>query len=266
MLKSTVEDIEELAKNANPEQLAVLERTLAGDSRKGVIAALSRARHRIEAAERENARIEQMYSYEESLLEDLSMKSEGFIIGADEVGRGPIAGPVAVCAIALPRTPRILGLNDSKKLPPSTRESIAIQIEQTAISFHIEFVDAKTIDAIGIMGALKQAFNCAITKVEKDIGGSDIVLIDGNPLYIHPKETNIIKGDSKSASIAAASILAKVRRDALMDEISKQYPQYGFDSNKGYGTEPHRQAIKEFGLTDIHRRSFCSEFLQDSLF
>ena len=146
------------------------------------------------------------------------------------------------------------------------RERLSDEIKSSAVAWHVEYVSPREIDNVGIGCALRRAFRRAIDEIESSEVEVKAVLLDGNPLHIDDREVNIVKGDSKCAPIAAASIVAKVERDHLMERYAADYPQYGFESNKGYGTDFHREAIRKHGLTDIHRKSFCSEFLQDSLF
>lgn len=264
MRASSIKDITRLTQEADEKQLELLERTLAGDERKSVQQALARARKRIEAEKAESARIDELYLFEERLAQGAD--DQGLIVGLDEVGRGSIAGPLAVGAVVLPRNPRIAGLDDSKRLRPDMREHIADSIRSQALFWHVEYVAASVIDDSGIMFALKQAFQRAIAAIEMQGAPLGTVLLDGNPLHIDEREVSVVKGDATCASIAAASIIAKVERDHLMEDLSRRYPPYGFDANKGYGTQAHRDAIARCGLTDVHRKSFCMEFLQESLF
>lgn len=185
------------------------------------------------------------------------------IIGADEVGRGPLAGPVVVCALILPASPLILGLNDSKKLSAHRREELSQLIQQHAIALALEQNTNTQIDEKGIAPALKDTFAGAIARVSREVGEENVsrILLDGRPLHIHAKEEAIVKGDAKVASIAAASIVAKVARDTYMAQVASDFPAYGFEKNKGYGSEEHMEAIKQAGLSPLHRRSFCTKIL-----
>ncbi|MGI6032148.1 MAG: ribonuclease HII [Coriobacteriales bacterium] len=193
----------------------------------------------------------------------------GIVVGLDEVGRGALAGPLTVAAVALPDEPEVIGIDDSKKLSPKRREALAAQIEDVAYGIGICHIPPEDIDACGMSASLKVAFSRALASCEADIRergngkGADAVLIDGNPIHIHAHETCIVKGDGKVACIAAASIVAKVTRDALMIELSSSYPAYGFDSNKGYGSAAHIDAIKNNGPSDVHRRSFLGNILSE---
>ena len=183
----------------------------------------------------------------------------GLVIGVDEVGRGSVAGPLTVGAVCLPDKPLIYGLNDSKKLTPARREILSAQIYDTAIAIGIAHIEPQKIDEIGMAQSLKEAMLGAIkaTGIEPDC-----VLIDGNPMHIHPKEKTLVKGDSKIAAIAAASIVAKVTRDALMVAYDEEYPGYHLAECKGYASAEHIAAIGEMGLSPIHRVSFCGNFVK----
>lgn len=258
-----ISDIAAMLRKASAEELEVLERSLADDTRKGVIKAIAAAHARLDACTAEVERVDDMYQFELNIAKDHGAKT---IVGLDEVGRGPLAGPLAVGAVVLKPDDRIYGLNDSKKLSGKLRAELASQVKERAIAWSVFFVDAKTIDEKGITASLKFAFSSAVSQIEGKGVHPDIVLLDGNPLRFDEREVNVVKGDGLCASIAAASIVAKEERDALMRNLAKVFPQYGFDENKGYGTEMHRDALRRYGLCEIHRRSFCSEFLQSSLF
>jgi len=260
---TTVAEIRALLRDADESELAALERSLAADSRKGVRDALVKARRRVDAENRERARIDSLYEFERSLT---GGGADVLIVGLDEVGRGSLAGPLAVGAVVLPHTPRIAGLNDSKQVKPEDRARIADEIEKQAVACGIQYVEPADIDRQGMSASLRQAFAGALAQIEAQGVVADVVLIDGNPLHLDEREISVVKGDAKCASIAAASILAKARRDALMCELSAQYPLYAFEENKGYSSPHHIQAIKTHGLSDIHRRSFCTSFLQETLF
>ena len=176
------------------------------------------------------------------------------IAGVDEAGRGPLAGPVAAAAVILDPDRPILGLNDSKKLSEMKRESLCNQIQAQALAWSVVLVDAAEIDRINILQATKQAMRQAIAGLSLT---PDLLLIDAVELdQVRGDVWPIIKGDAKSNSIAAASILAKVTRDRLMHQLDTVYPGYGFARHKGYGTAQHYDAIRQFGLTPIHRLTF----------
>ena len=176
------------------------------------------------------------------------------IAGVDEVGRGPLAGPVVAAAVILPESVDIPGINDSKKLSQKKREIFFDEIESKAIDIGIGIISESEIDEINILQATYKAMREALSQLTTK---PDIVLVDGNEANIGDyMQKNIIKGDQKSISIAAASIIAKVTRDRMMVEYDKIYPEYGFKNHKGYGTKFHIDALKEFYATPIHRRSF----------
>ncbi|MDR3316116.1 MAG: ribonuclease HII [Coriobacteriales bacterium] len=197
--------------------------------------------------------------------EQLSFGATAIVVGLDEVGRGPVAGSLTVCAVVLPAQPQIRGLDDSKRLTAKKREALCGEIKAVASAWNLAHIAPEDIDAAGMAACLRRAFSSALggLELERD---PDAVLIDGNPLGIHPRERNIIKGDAKVASIAAASIVAKVTRDALMVKLDAQYPGYGLAQNKGYASPEHIKAIQTLGLSPVHRKTFCHNFLQQSLF
>lgn len=185
-----------------------------------------------------------------------------YIAGVDEVGRGPFAGPVVCAAVILPLEKKNLieGIDDSKKLKEGERERLAELIRERAIAYKICEVDNKTIDRINILQATKLCMKQAVEGLAVE---PDVVFVDGNfKIDISLPQQTLIKGDALSYSIGAASILAKVYRDRLMCEFDKIYPQYGFAQHKGYGTKMHRDAIREYGLCEIHRRTFIKNYLE----
>ena len=189
-------------------------------------------------------------------------KNKGYklIAGMDEVGRGPLAGPVCVACVIMNLDNIVDGVNDSKKLTEKKREELFEKIKQNAFAYSIEFIDEKTIDEINILNATKLAMANCIQSLNIR---PDIVLVDAvKDLLTDVEYFSIIKGDAKSYSIACASILAKVTRDRLMVEYDKTYPQYGFAKHKGYGTSAHIKALKEFGKCKIHRESFIKNFVE----
>lgn len=185
------------------------------------------------------------------------------VVGLDEVGRGPLAGPVVIGAVVLDPSFYILGLNDSKKLSSKKREELAAIIHRHAKAVFLEQNTAEQIDEKGISRAVRDSFYGALQRAVEHFEEKNIarVCIDGLPLHIHPKECAFVKGDSKVASIAAASIVAKVARDSYMKDLAPSYPSYGFEKNKGYGSAEHIAAIKACGLSAVHRKTFCSHFV-----
>ncbi len=189
------------------------------------------------------------YQYERELIGD-GIK---LIAGIDEVGRGPLIGPVVAAAVILPINFKLEGLTDSKKLSEKKRETFYKVIMEEAISIGIGVIDEKRIDEINIYEATKEAMNLAISNLEVK---PEHVLIDAMKLDLDVPSTSIIKGDLKSLTISAASVVAKVTRDHMLYEIDKEYPMYDLKNNKGYGTKKHIEAIKEYGITKYHRLSF----------
>ena len=185
-----------------------------------------------------------------------------YICGIDEVGRGPLAGPVVACAVILPKDVEILYINDSKKLSEKKREALYDEIMEKAIAVGIGMEPPKVIDEINILQATYKAMRTAINNlsIKPDILLNDAVTIP----EVSIKQVPIIKGDAKSISIAAASIVAKVTRDRIMIEYDIQYPGYGFASNKGYGSKEHMEALRKMGKTPIHRNSFIENIVGDS--
>ena len=249
----TARDIVALLSDASSEEARDLIERYSEDPRKQVRHAVEVAGRRIAREQAERDRVLGMYA----LMRELG--GEGVIVGVDEVGRGAVAGPLTVGAVVLPDDPVVWGINDSKQLTPAERETLAARIADVAIAIGIAHVEAESIDAVGMSCALRMAMAGAIedTGVEPDC-----VLIDGNPVHVHPKEKTLVKGDARVACIAAASIVAKVTRDALMVSYEDEYPGYHLAESKGYGSPEHIAAIKEKGLTKIHRASFCGNFLE----
>ena len=247
----TAKEIAALLSDASASEIVALSERYAEDPRKQVQQALKSAQRRLERSAVENSRVQAMYTLQRKL------GGSGIIVGVDEVGRGPVAGPLTVGAVVLPDTPLIDGLNDSKKLSAARRETIAARIANVALAIGMAFIEPAEIDEIGMSAALKKAMKIAIEQTGVD---PDCVLIDGNPVHVHPREKTIVKGDAKIASIAAASIVAKVSRDALMVSYDAQYPAYHFAKNKGYASADHIKAIAEYGLTPLHRTTFCGNF------
>ena len=192
---------------------------------------------------------------------ELQLQSQGYklLAGVDEVGRGPLAGPVVVACVILPLDDVIDGVDDSKKLSEKKRNFLYAKILEKAIAYKVVFVDEKTIDQINILNATKLAMKQAIEEMPTM---PDCVLIDAVKLDCSVKTFPVIKGDALSYLIGAASIVAKVERDAYMTRLAEQYPIYGFEKNKGYGTKQHIDAIKIVGPCPIHRRSFIKNFLK----
>ena len=230
-----------------------LEQTYREDTRSGVQALIRRSEKQREALEKETARIYQLQQYERDY------EKEGLICGIDEVGRGPLAGPVVAGAVILPKNCEILYLNDSKQLTAKKRGELYDVIMREAVAVGIGYASPARIDEINILQATYEAMREAISKlsVKPDVLLNDAVKIP----QVDIRQVPIIKGDAKSVSIAAASIVAKVTRDRLMEEYDKVLPGYGFASNKGYGSAEHIAALKEIGPSPIHRQSFIGHFV-----
>lgn len=226
-----------------------------GDQRAAICKLIEKYRKKIERFKKEQERLVQMNQYEDQ-LHKLGIE---YVAGVDEAGRGPLAGPVFAAAVIFPKGTRIEGINDSKKINEKKREELYDIIIEKAISYSIQSVDEKEIDNINILNAAHQAMVKAVQALHTQ---PQHVLIDGNPVTVMPlPNTCIVKGDSKSISIAAASILAKVTRDRYILRLAETYPQYGFEKNKGYGTPDHIEAIKKNGLCPIHRITFTKKFV-----
>lgn len=206
--------------------------------------------------------MKKIWNAEEKLQFERALQANGvkYIAGVDEVGRGPLAGPVVCAAVIMPleENALVVGVDDSKKLSAKKREQLAEEIKARALCYTVVEIDEKIIDGINILEATRLGMKKAIESLEIP---PEIVLTDGNmTIDTHFPQRSVVHGDALSYSIGAASIIAKVYRDRLMDEFAKVYPQYGFEKNKGYGTAAHIQGIKEYGLCPIHRRTFTKKF------
>lgn len=252
-MEQKIGEIREILQAASVDELPAFIAAHEKDERAGVQALINKAKKRRLDYEKELLRTEKMKEYERKYA------SFSYICGIDEVGRGPLAGPVVAGAVTLPRDCRILYLNDSKQLSEKKREELYEVIMENAVSTGLGFVSPERIDEINILQATYEAMRQAIGKLEKepDLLLNDAVTIPG----VEIRQVPIIKGDAKSVSIAAASIIAKVTRDRLMVQYDEIYPEYGFASNKGYGAAAHLEALKKYGPTPIHRRSFLKNLL-----
>ena len=251
----TVADIKQRLHEADEREFAVLERSLVADARKGVRDAVERARARLAAEAAERQRLASLYAFERALA---AGRGDGVIVGLDEVGRGPLAGPLAVGAVVLPAEPFIEGLNDSKQVTPKRRDALYDTIRTVAVAWAVARVEAEEIDRADILSARMKAMQLAIDGLGQE---GVYALIDGNrdkgrSFAITTPHVCIVKGDSLSASIAAASVLAKVSRDHCMLELAREYPQYQFEKHKGYGTKLHYELLRAYGPSPIHRRTF----------
>jgi len=219
------------------------------DGRAGVQAAISKRKRELQKQVDEDLRLEKMLAYEKELY----TQGIHLIAGVDEVGRGPLAGPVVAAAVILPKACKIPGLNDSKKIPKSKHKEIYEAVLQNAIAIGIGIKDNQVIDQVNIYEATKLAMMEAIGQLEPQ---PQHLLIDAMRLDLPIPQTSIIKGDANSLSIAAASIVAKVTRDQMMEKFDREYPGYDFAQNAGYGTAKHLAGLDQLGVTPIHRRSF----------
>ena len=219
------------------------------DGRAGVQAAISKRKRELQKQVDEDLRLEKMLAYEKELY----TQGIDLIAGVDEVGRGPLAGPVVAAAVILPENCKIPGLNDSKKIPKSKHKEIYEAVLQNAIAIGIGVKDNQVIDQVNIYEATKLAMMEAIGQLDPQ---PQHLLIDAMKLDLPIPQTSIIKGDANSLSIAAASIVAKVTRDQMMEEFDCEYPGYDFTQNVGYGTANHLAGLHKLGVTPIHRRSF----------
>ena len=219
------------------------------DSRSGVIQAIAKRKREIQKRIDEDERLEGMLAYEKECY----ARGIELIAGVDEVGRGPLAGPVVAAAVILPKACKIPGLNDSKKIPKYKHKEIYEAVLQNAIAIGIGIKDNHVIDQVNIYEATKLAMMEAIGQLEPQ---PQHLLIDAMRLDLPIPQTSIIKGDANSLSIAAASIVAKVTRDQMMEEFDREYPGYDFAQNAGYGTAKHLAGLDKLGVTPIHRRSF----------
>ena len=238
------------------EQLASIQRLddpllteLEQDSRSGVFQAIAKRKKEIQKRLDEDERLEGMLAYEKECY----ARGMELIAGVDEVGRGPLAGPVVAAAVILPKACKIPGLNDSKKIPKSKHKEIYEAVLQNAIAIGIGIKDNHVIDQVNIYEATKLAMMEAIGQLDPQ---PQHLLIDAMKLDLPIPQTSIIKGDANSLSIAAASIVAKVTRDQMMEEFDREYPGYDFAQNAGYGTAKHLAGLDKLGVTPIHRRSF----------
>lgn len=247
-----IADIKLQFENADEEGIRQLIKQYSDSTQSGILKIVSSYEKKLEKLETEKQRVENMLSFEKEYSD------YEYICGIDEAGRGPLAGPVVAAAVILPKDARILYCNDSKQLSEKKREELYDVIMNTALCVGVGIASPEVIDDINILQADYVAMRDAVSqlKYQPDILLNDAVIIP----ELSMKQVSIIKGDAKSLSIAAASIIAKVTRDRLMYEYDKLYPEYGFASNKGYGSADHIKKLKEIGPCPIHRRSFIKNF------
>lgn len=245
----TVAHCKELLASCLAEDLPELAASLISDDRPGVRHAVDAELKRRAAVAREVARLEGLLALERQLM----TSGAAVIAGVDEVGRGALAGPVTAAAVVLGGTFPPAGLNDSKRLSPGRRDSIAAVLRETCVCWSVAHVGPARIDEIGIAAATREAMLAALAGLASR---ADHVLVDGLPVRTHPNETAVVGGDSKVACIAAASVVAKVARDSLMVRLAAEHPGWAFEVNKGYGTAEHIAEIVRRGPSRVHRRSF----------
>jgi len=254
-MAEAISSIKEKLDNSSIEQLDTFIESYSNDDRKGVVKLVETAQKRKQAYFDEIERLKEISKYEERLYNSGCM----YVAGVDEVGRGPLAGPVAAAVVILKENDLIEGINDSKKLSAKKRDELYDIITERAVDWAVAMVSPKEIDEINILNATYKAMREALSKlkIKPDHLLADAVTIPG----IDVKQTAIIKGDAKSISIGAASIVAKVTRDRMMAMYDEIYPGYGFAENKGYGSAEHIKAIKEQGICPIHRKTFVKNFI-----
>ncbi|MBF7095824.1 ribonuclease HII [Alkalibacter mobilis] len=251
----SVKAVKEMVEMSSMDDYARLMSSLEKDTRQGVRSIVKSMRKRIEKNNLEDLRIQELKYIEENL------HANGFklIAGMDEVGRGPLAGPVVSCAIMLPIESKIRFVNDSKKLSAEKREDLSRVLIESAISVGLGIIDNNEIDHYNILNSTKKSMVQALEDLAEK---PDIILVDAVHLErVSIPQKSFIKGDERCYAIAAASIVAKVKRDAMMDEYHELYPEYNFKTNKGYGTKEHVDAIRKYGLSPVHRKSFCGNFI-----
>ena len=252
-MSKSIKEIQAIFENADMSEYDSIQESLKDDERAGVIKLIMKYNKKKKAFEDEVQRIFDMKEFERKYSD------YQYICGIDEVGRGPLAGPVCAGAVILPKDAEILYVNDSKKLSGKKREELYKEITEQAIAYKTVFMNHEVIDEINILQATYKAMRQAVNELNPQ---PDLLLIDAVHIpELEVKQVSIIKGDAKSFSIAAASIVAKVERDHLMEKYDELYPEYGFAGNKGYGSKEHIEAIKKYGPCPIHRRTFIKNFL-----
>ena len=244
----SISEIKAELENADKDTRESLLELCKKDTRKGVLKLVEKYEKQKAAMAEELERLKKMHEFE-------------YIAGIDEAGRGPLAGPVVAASVILPKDCEILYLNDSKQLSAKRRDELFDEIKQKAIAYGIGIVSQGRIDDINILQATYEAMREAIGRMSEK-QNPDLLLVDAVHIPdVDIKQVGIVKGDAKSVSIAAASILAKVTRDRFMVEMDKLYPEYGFASHKGYGSKSHIEAIKKYGASPIHRQTFIKNFV-----
>ena len=251
----SISEIKAELENADKDTRESLLELCKKDTRKGVLKLVEKYEKQKAAMAEELERLKKMHEFEDKYSE------YEYIAGIDEAGRGPLAGPVVAASVILPKDCEILYLNDSKQLSAKRRDELFDEIKQKAIAYGIGIVSQGRIDDINILQATYEAMREAIGRMSEK-QNPDLLLVDAVHIPdVDIKQVGIVKGDAKSVSIAAASILAKVTRDRFMVEMVKLYPEYGFASHKGYGSKSHIEAIKKYGASPIHRQTFIKNFV-----
>ncbi len=252
----TISDIKKILNETLIENKLEVCKNFEDDTRAGVKKLVESAKKQYDAYLDELDRCDYMLSYENECY----VNGADYIAGVDEVGRGPLAGPVVTCAVVLPKGEKILYANDSKKLSKKVREKLYEEILEKAVAVKIIVESPATIDKINILEATKLAMKKSIEQLKVK---PSCLLVDAVTIDVDIPQKALIKGDEKSMSIACASIVAKVHRDNMMEAFSELYPEYAFEKNKGYGSAEHIEAIKKHGISPIHRKTFVKNFVND---
>ncbi|SHJ96082.1 ribonuclease HII [Paramaledivibacter caminithermalis] len=253
--KMSFKEIEKHIKALDKDERFSYINILEQDSRKNVKGLALKLQKEKERIHNEIERLKNLWEIENNIF----ALGYNMVAGLDEAGRGPLAGPVVAAAVILPKNEMILGVDDSKKLSEKKRDELFERIQESALAIGVGIIDSNIIDKINIFNATKLAMKRAIDSLKIK---PDFLLIDALKITdINIKQQSIIKGDSKSISIAAASIIAKVTRDNLVKKYEIEYPQYKFSKHKGYGTKEHYEAIEKYGITPLHRKSFLKNIL-----
>ena len=254
LMKKILKEIKEEFLRTDIKDISRLIDIYKDDDRAGVIKLIESYKNKIKTYEKEMLRLEQMKKYENFAYQ----KGYKYIVGLDEVGRGPLAGPVVTAGVILPKDFSIPYINDSKKLSDKKRKELFYKIKENALAIAINMEDNNIIDDINILEATKLSMKKTIEKLSIK---PDFVIIDALDLKLNIPYLYMNKADENSISVASASIIAKVTRDEYMKEMAKIYPEYKFEENKGYGTKEHIEALKKYGACEIHRNSFIKNFI-----
>ncbi|MBZ4663528.1 MAG: ribonuclease [Caloramator sp.] len=249
-----IKELEDLIKNSSYEEFLSLKASYFDEEKKSIVNLFKKYENKF----KRNQKLVEEYHKRLTYEKDLLNKGYRFIAGVDEVGRGPLAGPVYAAAVILDLNNPIYEIKDSKKLSDTKRKEISEKIKADCIAYSIAFATEREIDELNILNATKLAMKRAIEGLSVK---PDFILIDAVKIDLGIDSDSLIKGDDLSVSIGAASIIAKVERDEFMDEIASKYPFYSFEKNKGYGTKEHIEAIKKYGPCEIHRRSFIKNIV-----